>query len=84
MMNENHAIFAKLERLIDEWCERRCLKPLFYILRDYPLCSELVDGWVVLLESLLEIKNFCGHELTLQERELLFEIIECAKRKIQE
>jgi|LauGreSBDMM110SN_4_FD.fasta_scaffold17540_1 hypothetical protein len=84
MMNENYAIFAKLERLIDEWCERRCLKPLFYILRDYPLCSELVHSWGLLLESLLEIKQFCNHELTLQERELLLEIIDSAKRKIQE
>ncbi len=84
MMNENHAICTKLERLIDEWCERRCLKPLFYILRDYPLCSELVHGWVVLLESLNAIKNFCHHELTLSERELLLEIIDSTKRKIQE
>ena len=84
MMNENHAIFTKLERLIDEWCERRCLKPLFYILRDYPLCSELVHGWVVLLESLLDIKNCCNHELTLQERTLLLEIIDSAKKKTEE
>lgn len=84
MMNENHAIFTKLERLIDEWCERRCLKPLFYILRDYPFCSELVHGWVVLLESLLDIKNFCNHELTLRERVLLLEIIDSAKKKTEE
>lgn len=83
MMNENHAILAKLEQLIDEWCERRCLKPLFYILRDYPFCSELVYGWAVLLESLLEIKNFCSHELTLYERKLLLEIIDSAKRNVK-
>ncbi len=84
MIHESYTIYAKLERLIDEWCERRCLKPLFYILRDYPLCSELVHGWVALLESLLEIRSFCNHELTLRERELLLEIIESMRRKIHE
>ena len=84
MMNDTHRIFPKLDRLIDVWCERRCLKPLFFILRDYPLCGELVDGWGVLLETLLEIKGLCGHELTLDERELLVELISATKDKVRD
>lgn len=75
MMNETYKIFPKLDRLIDSWCERRCLKPLCFILREYPLCSELSDGWGILLEALLEIKGICCHELTLEERRLLGEVI---------
>lgn len=84
MINESHSIFPKLEKLIDQWCERRCLKPLFYILRDYPLCGELVNGWGVLLESLLEIKGLFGHELTLAERELLHELIDATRTQVKE
>lgn len=80
-MNKNHEIFPKLDKLIDSWCDRRCLKPLCFILRDYPLCSELSDGWRVLLEALLEIKGICTHELTLEERRLLGEVISAIKEE---
>ncbi|MBX9742026.1 MAG: hypothetical protein K2W99_00570 [Chthoniobacterales bacterium] len=80
-MNEIHKMFPKLDKLIDSWCERRCLKPLCFILRDYPLCSELSDGWGVLLEALLEIKGICCHELTLEERRLLGELIHAIQEK---
>jgi len=84
MINETHRIFPKLDRLIDVWCERRCLKPLCFILRDYPLCGELADGWAVLLETLLEIKGLCSHELTIDERELLMELINATKDKVRD
>lgn len=83
-MNENHKkIFPKLDKLIDSWCERRCLKPLCFILREYPLCSELGDGLGVLLEALLEIKGICGNELTVEERRLLSEIITATKEEAE-
>lgn len=83
IMKETYKIFPKLDKLIDSWCERRCLKPLCFILREYPSCSELGDGWGILLEVLLEIKGICCHELTLEERRLLGELIHAIKEKVE-
>jgi len=68
-------VLPKLNRLIDVWCERRCLKPLCYILRDYPLYMELTEEWKSILESLKEIKGICCHELAVEERKILSELI---------
>ncbi len=78
-----HHIFPKLDKLIDSWCERRCLKPLCFILREYPLFSDFGDGWGILLEALLEIKTLCGNELTPEERRMLGEVIHATKEKTE-
>ena len=74
-MNIMIKALPKLNRLIDVWCERRCLKPLCYILRDYPPCIELMEEWKNILESLQEIKSICRHELAVEERKILLELI---------
>jgi len=74
-MNMMIKVLPKLNRLIDVWCERRCLKPLCYILRDYPLYMELTEEWKSILESLKEIKGICCHELAVEERKILSELI---------
>lgn len=74
-MNIMMKVLPKLNRLIDVWCERRCLKPLCYILRDYPLYMELNEEWKSILESLQEIKSICCHELAVEERKILSELI---------
>ena len=45
MSNTTNNIFPKIDKLIDDWCESRRLKPLRFILRSYPLCSGLTDEW---------------------------------------
>lgn len=74
-MNESSAVFPKIDKLIDGWCERRALKPLRFVLRSYPLCSGLTDEWGALLESLKDIKGLCGSELTSAEKKTLVEVI---------
>ena len=74
-MNETNIVFRKIDKLIDDWCERRALKPLRFILRSYPLCSGLTDEWGALLESLKDIKGLCGSELTSEEKKVLVEVI---------
>ena len=74
-MNEASQILSKLDKLIDGWCERRRLKPLRYILQNYPPFSGLTDEWGALLESLNNIKGLCGDELTAEEKKLLIEVI---------
>lgn len=68
-------VLPKLNRLIDVWCERRCLKPLCYILQEYPLYMDPIEEWKGVLESLKQIKIICCHELTVEERKILSELI---------
>ena len=80
-MNIMAKILPKLNKLIDSWCERRCLKPLCYILRDYLIYTELTEGSGGILESLQEIKGLCCHELAVEERRLLSELIRMMQNK---
>ena len=73
-MNDPKNIFLKIDKLVDGWCERRCLKPLRYILQHCPLLSGLTDEWGALHESLKDIKGFCQKELNEEEKKLLMEI----------
>ncbi|MFI0348765.1 MAG: hypothetical protein ACH346_08440 [Chthoniobacterales bacterium] len=74
-MNDARKLFIKIDKLIDVWCERRCLKPLAYLLPCYSLCEELKEQWQELLEALEEIKNMHSHELTADERKIVKELI---------
>ena len=84
MMNIIIKILPKLNRLIDIWCERRCLKPLCYILQDYPLYMEITGEWKRVLESLKEIKRVCCHELAVEERKILSELIATIQEAVPE
>ncbi len=83
-MNIMMKTLPKLNRLIDIWCERRCLKPLCYILRDYPLYMEANEEWKSILESLEEIKVICCHELAVEEREILSDLISTLQEAFHE
>lgn len=82
IMNLMIKTLPKLNHLIDVWCERRCLKPLCYILRDYPLCMEVTEEWKSILHSLKEIKGICSHELAVEERKILSELISTIQQAI--
>lgn len=83
-MNTMMKVLPKLNRLIDVWCERRCLKPLYYILREYPLYMELTEEWKGILKSLEEIKGICRHELAVEERKILAELISTLQQTFPE
>lgn len=74
-MNIATNTFSKIDKLIDAWCERRMLKPLRFILKNYPLHSYLTDEWGALLESLKDIKGLCVSDLTNEEKKVLIEVI---------
>ena len=71
----NEDIFKNIEQLINNWCERKALEPLRYILRSYPIHNGLTDEWGSLLESLKDIKGLCRFSLTGDERKILVELI---------
>ena len=74
-MKDLHTVFSQIDRLVDQWCERRRLKPLRLILSSYPLANGLTDEWQSLLSALEDIKGLCQAEMTADEKRLLLEVI---------
>jgi hypothetical protein len=58
----------KLDWLIDQWCERRSLHPLQYLLSAYPGVLAHTDQFGFLLEKLRDVKGgLCRSDLTPEE-----------------
>jgi hypothetical protein len=57
----------KLNWLIEQWCERRELCPLKYLLPVYPSPLIHTDDFGRLLDRLRDIKGFCRNKLTSEE-----------------
>lgn len=57
----------KLDWLIDQWCERRALRPLGFLLRAYPAVLAHTDQFGDLLNALRDVKKFCHNDLTPDE-----------------
>lgn len=66
----------KLDWLIDQWCERRAILPLKYILRAYPSVLAHTDQLGDLLEALRDVKGFCRNELTQRELDCVISSID--------
>ena len=65
----------KLDWLIEQWCERRTLRPLRFILQVYPGALVHTDQFGDLLEKLRDVKGLCRNDLTPQELTCLIEAI---------
>jgi hypothetical protein len=63
-------LFKTLDGLIDGWCERRELRPL-YLLRVYPGVLAHTDQQFQLLEALKNLKRLCRDYLTPEELRLV-------------
>ena len=59
--------YQKLDWLIDQWCERRALRPLRFILRAYPCALVHTDDFGAVLDALRDVKGLCRGELTKEE-----------------
>ena len=57
----------KLDWLIDQWCERRAIRPLHSLLRAYPAVLVHTDQFGDLLDTLRDVKKLCRNELTPEE-----------------
>jgi len=68
-------ILKSVALLVDEWCNRRCLQALRFILPGYPLRSGLTDDWADLLKSLEDVRAFAIDELTELEKDSVGRLI---------
>jgi hypothetical protein len=71
MIEDNAQLFATVQKLVEAWCDRRCLRALRAVLRGYPLISPLTDGWAELLVALQDVRAFARNETTEEERAVL-------------
>jgi hypothetical protein len=67
LKTEGLTLNQKLDWLIDQWCERRALHPLRFLLAAYPGVLAHTDQFGFLLERLRDVKGLCRNELTSQE-----------------
>lgn len=74
-MADVNQIFSEIDKLIDGWCERRSLRPLRLILRNYPISSGLKDESGNLLDSLKDIKGLCESDLTDAEKKTVSQLV---------
>jgi hypothetical protein len=75
-------LFGTIRQLINNWCDRRCLKALRAILRGYPMTSPLSDGWGELLLALLDVRAFAGGELIQPERKMVDDCIRTIEQRM--
>ena len=64
-------LLKTLDGLINGWCERRALRPLAYLLPDYPEVFAHTDQQFQLLEALKNLKRLCRDHLTPEELRLI-------------
>ncbi|MGO9585612.1 MAG: hypothetical protein ACLP2Y_05405 [Limisphaerales bacterium] len=78
-------LHQKLDWLIDQWCERRAVRPLKCLLRAYPGVLVHKDQFGDLLEARRDAKGLCRDELTQDELGYVLssinELEDCMKQK---
>jgi hypothetical protein len=75
MIENNDQLLATVQKLVEAWCDRRCLRALRAVLRGYPLTSPLTDGWAELLVALQDVRAFARNETTEEERAVVQDCI---------
>ena len=75
----NTQIIEETAKLVDAWCERRCLMTLGFVLQGFPLHCYHTDGWGDLLLSLDKALLYGKKEMTPKEVDTLREIIAALK-----
>jgi len=63
--------FHNIDVLIDQWCQRRALKPLSILLPKYVTVLTYSDQKLALLDAMRAVKGMCRKDLTPDEMDLL-------------
>jgi hypothetical protein len=74
-MRSASEVQREIDRLVNAWCDRRCLGALREILRGWPLSSGLTDDWAQLLDALEKVRAFARAQLTEEELARLEDVI---------
>jgi hypothetical protein len=72
-----------LDTLIDQWCERRALRPLQLLFRAYPAPLAHTDQKFELLDAMKDVKGLCRGELPAEEIRMLIEVVQALDDSLQ-
>ena len=67
-------VIPAVEKLIDQWCERRALRALRHVLPAWPY-NGLTDGAALLMDALEKVRAFARDDLTEKEAETVDDAI---------
>ena len=81
-ISTNEQLLDTLQRLVEAWCDRRCLRALRDVLAGYPLPSPHTDGWGALYEALRRVRASDRDELTDAEVELVDDLIAAVAERL--
>jgi hypothetical protein len=79
---DNAAFLSEFGRLVDKWCERRCLRSLGTVLPAYNSFNGMTDGWGELLRALRAL-TLSQDELLPDEREVVVDLRSAAEAMLQ-
>ena len=74
----NDEFLGSLRGLIENWCDRRCLRALQGILGAYLAFNGLTDGWGELRIALQNVRALARTELSEDERREVDDLIRAA------
>jgi len=81
-MPPRDAALARLESLIDGWCETRNLCALRFVLPAYPMAGP-TDDWSGLLSALKQVRISCRDDLEMKEMDAVASLIQELERTLQ-
>jgi len=74
-------IHLEAKRLVDAWCDRRCLRALRHVLAGWPMVP-LTDGWAAFMDAMKNVRADARDELTAAELEAVDDLIRIAERAV--
>ena len=75
MRMPNGQLLDETAKLVDAWCERRCLHALGFVLQGFPLHCLHTDGWGDLLQGLIKAQQSARKEMTQTEAEMVDKLV---------
>jgi hypothetical protein len=79
----NMDVCQTLDTLIDQWCERRALRPLQLLFRAYPGSLLHTDQKFELLNAMKDVKGLCRGELPTDELRMLIEAVQALEDSLK-
>ena len=75
-------IHLETKRLVDGWCDRRCLRALRHALAGWPMTNPLTDGWAAFMDAMKNVRADARDELTAAELDAVDDLIRIAERAV--
>jgi hypothetical protein len=82
LYGSNDEFFEALSGLINNWCDKRCLRPLSRVLGPYLSFNGMTDGWAELATGLKSVRAQDHDTLTTEETATINDLIRATDKAI--